>query len=131
MSNHRALANSSLLFGIYLACCLPDYGIVEILTPIHLGPQPVREEIMEIQSLNSNSLFSGIFPDRDGSFAAPAAAAQPAPDTVDVSSPWLLPDDEVDGVLDATMNMISQDNLAALSVHGGLSQSRVFALLGL
>ena len=86
---------------------------------------------MEIQGLSNNPFFTGIFPDKDGNSAAPAAAAQPVPDTVDVSSPWLLPDDEVDGVLDSTLNMIAQDNLAALSVHGGLSESRVFALLGL
>ncbi len=62
-------------------------------------------------------------------------AAQPTPaavqDTVDVRAPHLLEDDEVDGVLDDTLNMIAQDNMGALSVHGGLSQSRVFALLGL
>ena len=52
-------------------------------------------------------------------------------DTVDIRAPQLLEDDEVDGVLDDTLNMIAQDNVGALSVHGGLSQSRVFALLGL
>ena len=52
-------------------------------------------------------------------------------DTVDVRAPRLLEDSEVDSVLDDTLNMIAQDNVAALSVHGGLSQSRVFALLGL
>ena len=50
---------------------------------------------------------------------------------VDIHAPSLLADDEVDGVLDDTLAMIAQDNVAALSVHGGLSESRVFALLGM
>ncbi len=66
-------------------------------------------------------------PDKDDSGSAPAAVQ----DTVNVRAPHLLEDSEVDSVLDDTLSMIAQDNLAALSVHGGLSQSRVFALLGL
>lgn len=47
------------------------------------------------------------------------------------SAPNLLADDEVDGVLDDTMNMISQNPMDALSVHSGLSASRVASLLSL
>ena len=46
-------------------------------------------------------------------------------------APNLLADDEVDGVLADTMGMISQNPMGALSVHGGLSASRVAALLSM
>lgn len=55
---------------------------------------------------------------------------QSAKDVVDVHAPELLADDEVDDVFADTISMIGQDNAAALSVHSGLSESRVFALLG-
>lgn len=51
-------------------------------------------------------------------------------DTVDLRAPALLADDEVDGVLQETIDMIGQDGAAALSVHS-LSEQRVFALLGI
>lgn len=53
-----------------------------------------------------------------------------ASDVVDVHSPYIIPDEEVDAVYNETLNMIAQDNARALSVHSGLSESRVFALLG-
>lgn len=53
-----------------------------------------------------------------------------AGDIVDIHAPNILADDEVEGVYNDTLNMISGDHAAALSVHGGLSESRVFALLG-
>lgn len=82
---------------------------------------------MEISGINSSLPFAFTMPDKDDSSSTPAAVQ----DTVDIRAPQLLEDDEVDGVLDDTLNMIAQDNVGALSVHGGLSQSRVFALLGL
>ena len=78
---------------------------------------------MEISGINSSLPFAFTMPDKDDSGSTPAAVQ----DTVDIRAPQLL----VDGVLDDTLNMIAQDNVGALSVHGGLSQSRVFALLGL
>lgn len=82
---------------------------------------------MEISGINPSLPFAFTMPGKDDSGSTPAAVQ----DTVDVRAPHLLEDDEVDGVLDDTLNMIAQDNMGALSVHGGLSQSRVFALLGL
>lgn len=82
---------------------------------------------MEISGINHAFPFAFTMPDKDDSGSTPAAVQ----DTVDVHAPHLLEDSEVDSVLDDTLSMIAQDNVAALSVHGGLSQSRVFALLGL
>lgn len=59
------------------------------------------------------------------------AATSPTGDIVSLSAPNLLADDEVDGVLGDTMGMISQDPMSALSVHSGLSASRVASLLSL
>lgn len=59
------------------------------------------------------------------------AALKNVGDTIDVRMPDLIPDDEVDNVLNETIGMIGSDSAAALSVHSGLSESRVFALLGL
>lgn len=52
-------------------------------------------------------------------------------DIVDVHAPELLTDEEAEAVLNETIGMITSDSAAALSVHSGLSESRVFALLGL
>ncbi len=82
---------------------------------------------MEIFGINPSLPFAFTIPDKDDSGSIPATVQ----DTVDVRAPHLLKDNEVGGVLDDTLNMITQDNVGALSVHGGLSQSRVFALLGL
>ncbi len=60
-----------------------------------------------------------------------AAAPKSTGDIVDVHAPELLADEDVEGVLNETINMIGSDSAAALSVHSGLTQSRVFALLGL
>lgn len=87
----------------------------------------IEDIAMEISGINPNNHFAFPLPDKDDSGSTPAAVQ----DVVNLSVPSLLEDDEVDGVLDDTLNMIAQDNVAALSVHGGLSESRVFALLGL
>lgn len=52
-------------------------------------------------------------------------------DRVDVHAPELLADEDVEGVLNDTISMIGNDSAAALSVHSGLTESRVFALLGM
>lgn len=82
---------------------------------------------MEISGINPSAPFSFLLPDKEDSGSTPAAVQ----DTVNISAPSLLRDDEVEGVLDDTLSMIAEDNAGALAVHGGLSESRVFALLGL
>ena len=64
--------------------------------------------------------------DRSGS--APMGGLQ---DTVDIHMPALLSDDEVDDVMDETLQMIHDDPAGALSVHSGLNEARAFALLGM
>ncbi len=59
------------------------------------------------------------------------ATLKQASDIVDIHAPELLADEDVEGVLNDTIGMIGSDGAAALSVHSGLTQSRVFALLGL
>ena len=59
------------------------------------------------------------------------AAMKTTGDKVDVRAPELIPDEEVENVLNETISMIGNDSAAALSVHSGLTESRVFALLGL
>lgn len=80
---------------------------------------------MEISQIHSTQSFK--FP----TFEREAAAAKPQGDVVDIRGQQLLADDEVEGVLNDTIGMIASDSAAALSVHSGLSESRVFALLGL
>ena len=82
---------------------------------------------MEISGIRSAFPFA--FPGLEKDSAE--AAIETAGDRIEINAPTLLADDEVDGVLDDTMGMIANDSVAALSVHGGLSENRVFALLGL
>lgn len=82
---------------------------------------------MEISGISPSAPFSFLLPDKEDSGSTPAAVQ----DTVNISAPSLLQDDEVQDVLDNTLNMIAGDNAGALAVHAGLSESRVFALLGL
>ena len=92
---------------------------------------------MQVINLTDTSMkISGLYP--TPSFAFPVmekddntAASAPSRDVVSLSAPNLLADDEVDGVLDDTMSMISQNPMDALSVHSGLSASRVASLLSL
>lgn len=80
---------------------------------------------MEISQIRS--AFPFVFQGMEKTEAAP----RPAGDIVDVHAPELLADEEVEGVLNETISMIGNDSAAALSVHSGLTESRVFALLGL
>ena len=82
---------------------------------------------MKISGLNPTPAFAFPAMEKDES----TAASVPSHDVVSLSSTNLLADDEVDGVLDDTMSMISQNPMDALSVHSGLSASRVAALLSL
>ena len=52
-------------------------------------------------------------------------------DRVDIRAPQILADEEVETVYNETLNMIGSDHAQALSAHSGLSENRVFALLGM
>lgn len=81
---------------------------------------------MEISQIRSALPF--MFPGQEKEeVAAPKATG----DIIDVHAPQLLADEDVDSILNDTISMIGNDSAAALSVHSGLTQSRVFALLGL
>ena len=81
---------------------------------------------MEIQGIRSTLPF--MFPSTE---KESANVQQSRGDVVDVHAPQILADEEVEGVFNETLDMIAQDSTAALSVHSGLTESRVFALLGL
>lgn len=82
---------------------------------------------MEISQIRSAMPF--LFP--NGEKEAMEAGPRSLGDTVDIKGLNLIPDEEVDNVLNETINMIGADSVGALSVHSGLTESRVFALLGL
>lgn len=82
---------------------------------------------MEITGINN--FFSHLaFPQtsKDDSGSTPA----PVQDVVNLSIPGRV-DEEAEELLDETLSMLAADNTAALSAHSGLSQSRVYALLGM
>ena len=87
----------------------------------------IKDTVMKISGLNPTPAFAFPAMEKDES----TAASVPSHDVVSLSSTNLLADDEVDGVLDDTMSMISQNPMDALSVHSGLSASRVASLLSL
>lgn len=82
---------------------------------------------MEISQIRSSLPF--LFPNAEKDNSDPVVKA--VGDRVDIQGPNLIPDEEVEGVLNDTISMIGSDSAAALSVHSGLTESRVFALLGL
>lgn len=82
---------------------------------------------MEISRISPANAFAFPLPEKD----AVISAAVPSQDRVDISPMNLLRDDEVESVFGSTLGMISQDSVAALSVHGGLNAGRVALLLGL
>lgn len=82
---------------------------------------------MEISQVRAAMPF--LFPNADKETSAVLHKA--GGDIVDVHMPELIADEDVDGVLNETISMIGSDNAGALSVHSGLNQARVFALLGL
>lgn len=87
----------------------------------------IKDAAMNISGINSHNSFAFPSIEKEEN-AAPTALSH---DVVSLSAPNLLADDEVDGVLDDTMNMISQNPMSALSAHSGLSASRVAALLSM
>lgn len=60
-------------------------------------------------------------------------AAAPSHDVISLQSLRMMDmdDAEADALLDETLGMIAQDNVAALSAHGGLTAGRVAELLSL
>lgn len=84
----------------------------------------IEEIAMEISGIRS--AFPFMFPGNEKD----AEIRHEIGDTVDVHAPQLLADDEVEDVLNDTIAMIGNDSASALSVHSGLTESRVFALLG-
>lgn len=82
---------------------------------------------MEISPIRS--AFSFMFSNQEREKAE--VTLKRASDIVDIHAPELLADEDVEGVLNETIDMIGNDGAAALSVHSGLTDSRVFALLGL
>ena len=89
-------------------------------------------------SLATNNTMSPLVSSWERSFSASQPVAQDAAminndasgDMVSVRpQARLLEDSEVEGVLDSTLSMISNDIFGALGVHSGLDASRVAALL--
>ena len=87
----------------------------------------IKDAAMNISGINSANSFAFPSIEKEES-ATPTSLSH---DVVSLSAPDLLADEDVDGVLNDTMGMISQNPMAALSVHGGLSASRVASLLSL
>lgn len=79
---------------------------------------------MEISGIRSSMpfIFSGAEKE--------AAQVTNKGDVIDIHQPEILSDEEAKTVFKDTLSMIAQDATAALGVHSGLSESRVFALLG-
>ena len=82
---------------------------------------------MEIGGINSTMPFTY----QGSEKPATTGKSQAKNDTVEFHGTQILPDEEVEGVFNDTVDMIGADNASAMSVHAGLSESRVFALLGL
>ena len=82
---------------------------------------------MEVSGITVSPNYILQLPETDDEGSAPAALR----DAVSFSTPYLLPDEEAEVVLDDTINLIGADYAAAFSVHGGLNENRVYQLLGL
>lgn len=82
---------------------------------------------MDISAVGKSVPFNFIMPGKDSSGNVPPVVQ----DEVHISMPRILSDQEADDVLDATIDMLAKDNVAALYAHGGLNQNRVYGLLGL
>lgn len=86
-----------------------------------------KETTMEISGIRSALPF--MFGGNDGEAAK--SVKNTISDRIDISAHNLLTDEEAESVLADTISMIGSDSAAALSVHSGLSENRVFALLGI
>lgn len=82
---------------------------------------------MEVSGITVSPNYIFQLPETDDEGSAPAALR----DAVSFSSPYLIPDEEADMVLDDTINLIGADYATAVAVHGGLNENRVHQLLGL
>ena len=83
---------------------------------------------MNISSINTSYLSGFFAPDIDKNSGSGPIAPQ---DTLSLSQFPDMSDAEVEGLMEETIQMISDDSVGALSVHSGLDPNRVFALLGL
>ena len=89
------------------------------------------EEVMNITALNT-SHFSGIPNSRFlENIPASISSMDDISDIVDVNLLPEMTDEEVEGLMNETIQMIGSDSVNALSVHSGIDPNRVFTLLGL
>ncbi|MBO4300761.1 MAG: hypothetical protein J5861_04070 [Desulfovibrio sp.] len=84
---------------------------------------------MKISGFTPSALFSFPLLDRDAASGSTVASQ----DMINLQSLSMMDmdDAEAEALLDSTLGMIAQDNVAALSVHGGLTANRVAELLSL
>ena len=82
---------------------------------------------MNISSIDNAYLTELYLPERDGHSGSAPVAPQ---DIVNLSSLPDMTDEEVESLMQETIQMIGSDAIGALSVHSGLDANRVFALLG-
>ncbi|MCR5814260.1 MAG: hypothetical protein K6G15_07195 [Desulfovibrio sp.] len=83
---------------------------------------------MNISSIDNAYLTELYLPERDGHNGSAPVAPQ---DIVNLSTLPDMTDEEVEGLMQETIQMIGSDSVNALSVHNGLDANRVFALLGM
>jgi hypothetical protein len=120
-----AASSVILLVASFLHSSWQPCRYAENLTPLRVIN--IKDAVMNISGINSSNSFAFPSIEKEEN-AAPTALSH---DVVSLSAPNLLADDEVDGVMSDTMDMISQNPMSALSVHSGLSASRVAALLSM
>lgn len=82
---------------------------------------------MEVSGITVSPNYIFRLPEMDDEGSAPAALR----DAVSISHPYEFSDEEAEVLLDDTISMIGSDSATALSLHGGLTENRVYQLLGL
>lgn len=82
---------------------------------------------MELSGITVSPNYIFRLPEMDDEGSAPAALR----DSVSLCAPYEFTDEEAELMLDDTINMIGEDSVTALSLHGGLTENRVYQLLGL
>ncbi|MBQ7739515.1 MAG: hypothetical protein IJT59_07670 [Desulfovibrionaceae bacterium] len=85
---------------------------------------------MNITSID-NFRFTGFIPQNDDGNIDPSAAPIQPQDIVDINALPDMTDEEVEGLMAETIQMIGDDYVNALSVHSGLNANRVYSLLGM
>lgn len=83
---------------------------------------------MNISGIDNAYLHGTFTPDLGRN---PGSAPVAPQDTIDLSRLPEMSDEEIEGLMEETIQMISDDSYRALSVHSGLDQNRVYALLGM